>query len=366
MENQAKNNIDWIDTAKGVCILLVVLHHVIITSYALPGVELSSTAVKFEHFHHLVSTYLAPLRMPLFFMISGFLVHRAVTQYRWRDVAQKRIYNLVFLFVLWGELQWLGVTIVNWVGGSEKQLTEVTNALYSSNPAEFIALTLTGSSSLWYLYALPWYFAICKLMSNRWPLAMLVLLTGHFIGQNFVHDWPTKSIIANGVFYGLGCFYGRHLFSLLSRISLRSIGLLAVFGLAALSLKLLHWEHFLFTSLLLVSISVIGFAFTQSIADFKMLRWMGKNTLQIYVLHRIFIEIADVWLAPALIKAGVFDSSAAVTSWYALYPTLATLGVTALSLFVWSLTNRGPGAFLYTAPDFHVRAARLSALVLKR
>jgi uncharacterized membrane protein YcfT len=67
----AKPRLEWMDVAKGACIVLVVLHH--------SAEWYDETLLKHESaFWSYFSIGLRPLRMPLFFMISGMLAASAI------------------------------------------------------------------------------------------------------------------------------------------------------------------------------------------------------------------------------------------------------------------------------------------------
>ena len=51
MQKDLKARVDWIDAAKGFCILLVVFHHVIVTSYSLPTFVSDSGSDIFSYFN---------------------------------------------------------------------------------------------------------------------------------------------------------------------------------------------------------------------------------------------------------------------------------------------------------------------------
>ena len=361
-----RENINWIDTAKGVCILLVVIYHVIITSYH-PFAH-SDTIINhyFIEFYDGLGKYLAPLRMPLFFMISGYLVHRSVTRYQWSEIAQKRIYNLVYLFLLWGSIQWLAITLINIVGGAEEPLTDVVNAVYAQSVVDFALLTAQGSSSLWYLYSLPLYYVICKLFGSRMWLGLAVMLMLHGIGQFVFKQWPTQGILSNGIYYGIGCFLGPLIFPLFNKLDKRVFILIAGLVVAFILLKMVGQPVRLIKSLMLVFISLVVFAWVQRRYDSPTLRWIGKNTLQIYVWHRIFIEMAGVWLVPALIAGGYNQNENVVLAWCALYPIVGMFVITGASLLCWKLTNWRIGKYFYTAPEFHTPITRFSNRLFSR
>ena len=65
----------WVDVAKGACILLVVLHHAVVKDLALQTpAALDPVADAWQW----VTMALKPVRMPLFFVLSGLVASSAV------------------------------------------------------------------------------------------------------------------------------------------------------------------------------------------------------------------------------------------------------------------------------------------------
>jgi len=147
----------WADVAKGGCILLVVLHHVVAKHLgAVVPDQAASIAVVWSG----ISGALRPVRMPLFFVLSGFFASRAV-QRPWSSVA-RRVTNPAYVYVVW--LVVLGL-VFSW----EQDL--VTNR---TQDLEELALDLLfASTALWFLYALAAYFLLVRL-TRRVPASALV------------------------------------------------------------------------------------------------------------------------------------------------------------------------------------------------
>ena len=76
----------WADVAKGVCIVLVVLWHVIMKHYLQIDWDVP---VPLPGLWGLLGDLLLPLRMPVFFTLSGMLAANAVHR-PWRAVAPWR------------------------------------------------------------------------------------------------------------------------------------------------------------------------------------------------------------------------------------------------------------------------------------
>lgn len=91
------SKLEWVDSLKGISILLVVYYHCIILPYGAPFKSEIFTKTVFDSVNYFIAYNLAPLRMPLFFMISGFLVSSSVVKKGWREVSEKRVFVLCYV-----------------------------------------------------------------------------------------------------------------------------------------------------------------------------------------------------------------------------------------------------------------------------
>ena len=108
MSTPAKKEVLWINTLKGGCILLVVLHHTIITTFA-PSLHYLTAGIAPAEWWVAFNKYLSPLRMPAFFFVSGLLACSSIVKKSWQEVFTKKFSNIVYLYLLWGVIQWLSI-----------------------------------------------------------------------------------------------------------------------------------------------------------------------------------------------------------------------------------------------------------------
>ena len=108
----ARKEVLWINTLKGGCILMVVLHHSIITTFA-PSLHHLTVGLLPAHWWVAFNTYLSPLRMPAFFFVSGLLAASSITKKSWKEVFTKKFSNIVYLYLLWGVIQWLSIHYIS-------------------------------------------------------------------------------------------------------------------------------------------------------------------------------------------------------------------------------------------------------------
>ena len=89
------SRIDWVDYAKGFCIIMVVMMHSTL------GVE---QAAGREGWMHAVVAFARPFRMPDFFLISGLFLARVIDR-DWRDYLDKKVVHFAYFYVLWVTIQ---------------------------------------------------------------------------------------------------------------------------------------------------------------------------------------------------------------------------------------------------------------------
>ncbi|MFP3408875.1 acyltransferase family protein, partial [Pseudomonas sp. SIMBA_065] len=81
--NQTKSDqILWVDTLKGACILLVVLYHTVLPGFEGTMKYLSAGWIPAEIWIQF-NTVLSPLRMPAFFFVSGLLATNGILNRPW-------------------------------------------------------------------------------------------------------------------------------------------------------------------------------------------------------------------------------------------------------------------------------------------
>lgn len=150
--NSANSRIDWVDYAKGICIILVVMMHSTL------GVEkaLGQTG-------HLSSfiEWARPFRMPDFFLISGLFLSRRIDG-NWRDYLDKKVLHFIYFYVLWMTIQFA-------FKGPGIYQAEGLGALVSSYALGFIE----PFGTLWFIYLLAIFFMVTKAVKNLPPLLIL-------------------------------------------------------------------------------------------------------------------------------------------------------------------------------------------------
>src|SRR5712675_1715353 len=92
-----RQRVDWVDYAKGFCIVFVVMMHSTL------GVE---QAAGHEGWLHTVVAFAKPFRMPDFFLISGLFLAQVIDR-DWRTYLDRKVVHFAYFYVLWMTIQFV-------------------------------------------------------------------------------------------------------------------------------------------------------------------------------------------------------------------------------------------------------------------
>jgi uncharacterized membrane protein YcfT len=338
----------WADAAKGLCILLVVSWHVIMKHYLQIDWHLS---VPLPGAWGFFGDQLLPMRMPLFFTISGMFAVGAVNR-PWKVVARTKIAKFIYLYVLW---------------------LMIHSAILYALPVEFDTLhahrwldlleqlTITPTN-LWYLYALAAYFVVSKLLRKA-PMAP-VLFAALMLSTISAAGWldvpgNRAGLYQNLFFFLCGLYFRPHVESLATRTSWLRVGVTG-FGYAAI-LGVLHFFDVKQTPgvwpLASMLATVFGVTVMAKVSQWaalgNLLATLGRQTLPIYIIHMPVVATIH-WLLIGPLSA----APSAVQLVVALVePIVLTAGVTAFCLGLHSLLQRARAGWLFDLPGGTTPAA---------
>ncbi|AGB83198.1 putative membrane protein [Serratia sp. FGI94] len=346
--SQVKNEITWINTLKGICIILVVLHHSIITTlpsaleHLTAGHLSASLWIKFNFF-------ISPLRMPAFFFVSGLLAANAINK-NWPKVFTKRFGNLIYLYLVWAIIQWFFISLIiaPLIG---IKVSSAENSAYADNVIDFAKLIITGKTSLWYLYALAGYFILAKLLRKvKYPLIVISAIVSYAASLGIFPGWGLTSICQNGVYFVAGAFFSAELIRVceMKKSNMLLWGILLIAGI--INIKMGVMKN-IFTCLLAIIALIIICRELNKKINLSWINWLGKNTLQIYVIHRIFIEAISGLVLTAGVSYGLFESIQYSLLCTLFYPIISVALCIIGSLFIWHWINRGIGRIFFTHPS---------------
>lgn len=338
--------VDWIDIAKGISIALVTWHHTV--QYA------SDWGMPIELFEKL-NYYLAPIRMPLFFAVSGVFSMKALSK-SWPDLLRSRVALMFWLLICWSAIRWL---VHHYIAPSPVD-PEEGRYLYE------IALALLGpDNGIWFLWSLGIYFVIAKALMGLpravvLPLLLLVSIWagGYLFDQQFLAAHPYLQNLAhrNTIRYFLFFYFASQFPALIFRAGNWQLRWLAGLAPAAMVLSLAapQMPHEMLTGLVRLAATIAGvaalFIFSRAIRPTRLgeaLRYLGQNTLPVYVAQ-IPVLCIVLRYAPASLRDWTMVELAPLLLLLAAFVVASTL---ALRM---GLQRLGAG-WLYALPQWQVR-----------
>jgi uncharacterized membrane protein YcfT len=266
-----RQRVDWVDYAKGFCIVFVVMMHSTL------GVE---QAAGQEGWLHTVVAFAKPFRMPDFFLISGLFLAQVIDR-DWRTYLDRKVVHFAYFYVLWMTIQF-GVKAPLLVA---EHGAAGTAWLYLESFWE-------PFGTLWFIYLLPIFFVVTKLARGLgipplvlW-LAAAALETAPIATGSMVID----EFASRFVFFYTGYLLAPHVFALAKEVQASPDAALA--GLVAWGLvnSLLVFNGLAELPLVSLGLGLVGAMAVISISAlmamsdvFKPLRYCGQNSIVIYL-----------------------------------------------------------------------------------
>src|SRR5947209_19346542 len=133
--------IDWVDYAKGICIVMVLMMHSVL------GVE---AAAGESGFMHALVAFAKPFRMPDFFLISGLFLSVVIDR-DWRTYLDRKVVHFAYFYVLWVTIQF-GFKAPGFAAESS----------WSHVCLLYLQSFIEPFGTLWFIYLLPVFFVITK------------------------------------------------------------------------------------------------------------------------------------------------------------------------------------------------------------
>lgn len=277
--------INWIDQARGLSIILVVIMHSTL------GVE---KAMGVEGWMHQVVAYATPFRIPAFFLISGLLLASALRK-SLGEFLDKRVVTLLYLYVVWLTIQFgfKAPGLISEMGATATLLA-------------YLKAFVQPFGTLWFIYVLPIFFAISRATMHLPKMA--VLGAGLIATLAPIHTgWMVIDQSAAFFFYFyLGHIAAPHIQRMVdwvmdnSKVALLGLTAWAIghgllLGFAAM--PVVHVAFALAGAMALITIA----ALLRYAPGMDLLRWIGRNTIVVYLGFFLPMAIART----VMIKLGI-------------------------------------------------------------
>ena len=282
-----RQRIDWIDTAKGLCMILVIVGH------TLP-------------YGNLMRNFIFSFHMPAFFFLTGYTARRPDT---WQGFARRVKKDFAALIVpVLGVVQVFNV-LLNFFLSDDRSLTNlwdiarynaITLFWASGNPADGIP----SCGMPWFLFALFWGKLIWELLGLLFPkgdfaVSFIVMLFGAYIGQ--VQYLPQCLDVAMVVvmYLTLGQLFRQHQ-ALLDRYR---VPLFLGHGVASRAFILNLLPALIPIYILCAAISVCGiWIFCQLCRELNAnntlrpaLSFLGRHSLWLFFVHHMDVFTSAIW-----------------------------------------------------------------------
>jgi len=342
--------IDWVDTAKGICIIFVVMMHTTL------GLE--KAAGQTGWMHHVVA-FAAPFRMPDFFLISGLFLAATIDR-PWRLYLDRKVVHFAYFYVLWVLIQF-----------AFKAPFMMRDGVAAADIFKTLAFTMVQPfGTLWFIYMLPVFFVITKLLKQRpyWLLGAAALLeimpvdssrTLHLISDLFgvapnEHGWVlVDEFCARFVYFVAGYIFASRIFDLAAfarahvGLSVAGFALWFVVNGSLVAAGVSTWP---IISIALGAAGAMAIVITSSLISrtrlFAFLKHLGANSIVVYLaffVPMVVMRLTLLRFAPWM-DIGTMSLISTV------------VGVAAPMVFYAVIRRTGWGMFLFHRPNWAIIA----------
>ncbi|WP_432497561.1 acyltransferase family protein [Kineococcus auxinigenes] len=330
-----------LDVARGLAIVLVVLHHAVLHLDA---------AQLLAPWWRAVNGELVLLRMPLFFCVSGVLAASAATR-SWVVLVRSRLVTLLWVFVLWSVVRFAVFRAV----------TPRFQPWEADSLVPLLLAPVRPTTGLWYLYALAVFTVAARVLGRRagWllvPAAVLSLAASELWVRAPFYVWHQMARCF--VFFLLGWCLRELLLRWLGAVRAGPAAVCSAVGAVALVAHGAGWLRVPGAASALSVLAVVcGLAFAALLTLLpgasgvvRACGWLGRRTLPVYLVHELVVGVGT----SAVVALGAGDGGR--PGW--LPPVWAVLAVL-VSLGVHAVAVRAGAGWLYSAPA--VLAERVGA-----
>lgn len=291
------NRIKWLDSARGLGIILVVIGH------ALGGLIDSKLGANQDVFRQLFFA-IYTFHMPLFFLLSGLMVTKRLEKGQ-GIFLRGLIPSIIWPYFLWSVIQF---SIIYGLGS-------LVNRPAESYWPVILSLPWNTVSQFWFLYALFWMHILSVLLIPRLGREGFVLfaLALKSLALILILPVPVKLVCNHLFFYAVGVWLmtagletlviKRGL--LVKTLVLPGIALVVILatlvaaprygsdimllGAGSPEIANLAWRFPAMAASIFGVAAVVAIASLPRIADSRILLWLGRMTMPIFVLHVMFL-----------------------------------------------------------------------------
>lgn len=268
-----RGRVAWVDYARGLCIVLVVMMHSTL------GVEAAAGG---EGWLHAVVAFAKPFRIPAFFLISGLLFAHVAGRDR-RGFLDSKILHFVYFYVLWLTIQFAFRTPA---GIAAHGLAQELH--------DFLLAFIDPFGPLWFIYMLPVFYVVTRL-THGVPAPAIFIVAALLESLHVQTGWTLiDEFCARFVYFYSGFVFSRAIFDRAAwPAPHKGLALAALVGWAlanALAVRagISEWPGVsLVLGFLGAGAIVIVAALLADGGWLSAIRAIGRNTLPVYVAFTI-------------------------------------------------------------------------------
>jgi uncharacterized membrane protein YcfT len=339
-KTSAPARVDWVDYAKGICIVMVVMMHSVL------GVELATGTTGFMH---LLVAFAKPFRMPDFFLISGLFLPLVIDR-DWRTYLDRKVVHFAYFYVLWVTVQF-----------GFKAPAFAAETSWRDAGLLYLGSFIEPFGTLWFIYLLPIFFVVTKLTRRIPPLAIW-LAAALLETARIATGWTAiDEFCARFVYFYSGYLFADYVFALSSRarmhpaLALAGLAMWALLNGGVVACGASEWP---IVSLLLgicgaCAIVTMG-ALLARAHWLNGLRFCGEHSIVIYLAF--FLPMAAT--RTLLLRAGVVGDIGMVS-------LIVTVAGVLGALVIWQAALRLHASFLFERPDAFWIAPKKAGAVLQ-
>ncbi len=312
----AKTRIDWVDYAKGICIILVVMMHSTLGVEKAAG-DVSALGAFVE--------WARPFRMPDFFLISGLFLASRIDR-PWREYLDGKVLHFAYFYVLWMTIQFGFKGYGIW---QEAGLLGVAQG--------WLMGLIEPFGTLWFIYLLAVFFVVVKATRHVPPL--LVFAAGAVLEALPIetHWLLIDEFASRFVYFFVGYWLAERVFALAAGVNEKPwpviIAGLVIWAFLNTLFVTQGWHNLPGISL---ALGLIGAAAVVSsgvlLSKFRFgeaVRYCGENSIVIYLAFFLPMAVTRT----VLLKTPLAENLSAVSA------VVTAAGVAAPVILFWMVRN---------------------------
>jgi uncharacterized membrane protein YcfT len=326
----AVQRVDWVDYAKGICIIMVVMMHSVL------GVEKAAGETGFMH---ILVAFAKPFRMPDFFLISGLFLALVIDR-DWRRYLDRKVIHFAYFYVLWVTIQF---------GFKAPGIAAETG--WPHVGLMYLESFIEPFGTLWFIYLLPIFFVVTKLSRGLPTSTGPSIVLGAAALLEMAHVATGWTVIdefcARFVYFYAGHLFADQVFALSDRARARPGRALVALGIWVLvdgGLVAIGISESPVVSLALGFAGAIAIVTTATLlARMRLLngvRFCGEHSIVIYLAF--FLPMAS--MRALLFKTGLINDIGTISL---LVTVVGVLG----ALAIWRIAIAAKADFLFERPD---------------